>query len=295
MNAINGIWLPIITPFKDNEIDTESYTQLIRHYMETGIDGFIPLGTTGECPTVSEEEFEQILDLTMELVAGRLPVIVGAGANDTSKAMKMIRTAEKYNPDGILSVCPYYNRPGQEGLYAHFMKLAEATDLPTVIYNIPYRTGVNMTNDTLLRLAGQPNIVGVKDSCGDIRQTLDLLASKPIDFSVLTGDDLLLFTNLANGGDGGILASAHLQTDQFVAVYDLMQANDHHGALKIWQNLADFIPLLFAESNPAPLKYCLEQTGLIAASEVRLPLMPVSEILRKELDERFVTRADRGQ
>ncbi len=184
---ISGVWLPIITPFIDNKIDFQSYEKLIEHYISEGISGLIPLGTTGENPAVSESEFESIIDRTLATVDGRVPVFIGIGGNYTNKVLKTLKTVEKYRMDGILSVCPYYNRPGQQGLFEHFMRISEATDLKIIIYNIPYRTGVNLHNDTLFKLASQKNIAAVKDSCGDIRQSLALISSKPKDFSVLTG------------------------------------------------------------------------------------------------------------
>jgi 4-hydroxy-tetrahydrodipicolinate synthase len=284
---ISGVWLPIVTPMKNGGIDYDSYRGLVRHYLSSDIAGMIPLGTTGESPTVKDDEFEQILAVTQEEVGGRLPVYVGAGGNDTGTVLAKLAKAEAMAADGILSVCPYYNRPSQQGMYAHFRRIAEATDLPIIIYNIPYRTGVNLANETLLRLAEIPNIIGVKDSCGVIQQSLRLLAAKPDGFSVLTGEDALFYTSVVNGADGGILASAHLQTRQFVKVFELLQGNDHQAALKIWRGLEHFIPDLFTEPNPAPLKYCLYRLGQIATREVRLPLVPVSDELKARLDERL--------
>jgi 4-hydroxy-tetrahydrodipicolinate synthase len=211
-------------------------------------------------------------------------VIVGAGGNDTRKAVAKARIAESYQVDGLLTVCPYYNRPNQNGLFEHFLTLAEATPLNMIIYNIPYRTGVNLENDTVRKLAEQSNIIGIKDSCGQISQTLELLADKPPHFAVLTGEDMLFFTTLVNGGDGGILASAHLHTKDFIKVYHQITANDHQAARQRWQKLQAFIPLLFAEPNPAPLKYCLKQMGLIRSAAVRLPLTPASAQLIEKLD-----------
>jgi 4-hydroxy-tetrahydrodipicolinate synthase len=281
--TLGGIWLPIVTPFLNGEVDYESYGKLIDHYIGQGISGLIPMGTTGECPVISDKEYEGILDATVEAVAGRVPVYAGLGGNHTDTVVAKIKRAGKFPIDGILSVCPYYSRPGQDGLYRHFMALSEATDLKIIIYNIPYRTGVNMANDTLFRLAEQDNIVGVKDACGDIRQSLELLNGKPEGFSVLTGEDLLLFTTLAHGGDGGILASAHLHTEAFVDVFRLMTGNDHAGALKRWRPLQQMIPLLFAEPNPGPVKYLLARLGRIASAELRLPLTQISSVLKEKL------------
>ena len=279
---LSGVWLPIITPFLDGKIDNASYAKLINHFIAKGVDGIIPMGTTGESPTIADSEYERLIALTMDI--GRVPVVVGAGGNDTHRALAKIRIAEAHQVDGVLSVCPYYNRPNQFGLRDHFLKLSEATRLNIVIYNIPYRTGVNLENDTLFQLAELSNIIGVKDSCGQIHQTLKLLADKPRDFSVMTGEDLLFFTTLVNGGNGGILASAHLHTEAFLDVYRRVSTNDHQGARRQWQKLQSFILLLFAEPNPAPVKHCLHRLNLIRSADVRMPLTPVSAELKKQLD-----------
>lgn len=281
---IEGVWLPIITPFSNDEFDEKSCENLIEHYIPKGISGLIPLGTTGESPVIKEREFERIVDKTVEITAGRVPVYVGLGGNFTKKVLETLEVVEKYEVDGILSVCPYYNRPGQKGLFEHFLRISEHTDLNIIIYNIPYRTGVNLENETLLRLAEARNIVAVKDSCGVVKQSMELLLQKPEGFSVLTGEDILFYTTLANGGDGGILASAHLHTETFVDIYTLLRDNDHRSALLEWRKLAGFIPLLFEEPNPAPLKYCLGRMNLIDSPEVRLPLTEISDELKKRLE-----------
>ncbi|MCL6614339.1 MAG: 4-hydroxy-tetrahydrodipicolinate synthase [Firmicutes bacterium] len=282
---LSGVWLPIITPFRDGQVDFTSYRRLIEHYLGKGIAGLVPLGTTGESPTIEEAEFEEMVARTVEYVAGRVPVFVGVGGNYTKKVLHLLKLAEKYPIQGILSVCPYYNRPDQAGIYEHFRAISEATALDIVIYNIPYRTGRNIENETIRRLAELPNVVGLKDSCGDIKQTMELLLDPPAEFSILTGEDALYYLTLALGGDGGILASAHLATEGFVRVYEAMKANDHRTALAEWRRLARFIPLLFKEPNPAPVKYCLKRLGLIESSETRLPLVEISAGLKARLDE----------
>lgn len=282
---VEGIWLPIITPFKDDEVDFAAYQKMIDYYIGKGIAGLISLGTTGESPTVADEEFEAVIDKTMTFVNGRVPVFAGVGGNDTRKVVKQLKAAEKYKIHGILSVCPYYNRPDQRGIYAHFSHIAQATDLDIIIYNIPYRTGRNIENETIHRLAELKNIVALKDSSGDIKQTMALLLDPPREFSIMTGEDALFYTTMVLGGQGGILASAHLQTDKFVAVYEKLRSNNHQAALAEWKKLAPFIPLLFEEPNPAPVKYCLRKLGLLDSDEVRLPLSPISEKLKNKLDK----------
>jgi 4-hydroxy-tetrahydrodipicolinate synthase len=281
---LTGVWLPIITPFKDDKIDFKSYKRLIEHYSEKGISGFIPLGTTGEIPTLSDYEFEEMIERTMDYNKKRLPVYVGIGGNYTANVIKKVKIAEYYDIQGILSVCPYYNKPSQDGIYAHFKAIANETDLNMIVYNIPYRTGVNIENDTIYKLAEIKNIIGLKDCCGDIKQSMSLLMNPPKDFSILSGEDLLFYLTLTLGGQGGILASAHLKTEQFVEVYNKVKANNIAGALETWKDLYDLIPLLFKEPNPSPIKYFLSQTGLIASDEVRLPLTTISEQLKQKLD-----------
>jgi len=281
---ISGIWLPIITPFVAGEVDLVSYEKLLTHYLDRGVSGIFPLGTTGESPTIDDDEMEAIVECTVGVVAGRVPVFVGIGGNATAKVVKTVKRLERYAFPGIVSVCPYYNRPGQDGMREHFTRIAEATAKQILIYNIPYRTSINLANETLLRLAELPNIVGVKDSSGNLAQSLELLRLRPKGFAVLTGDDPSLYTMLAHGGDGGILASSHVRTEQFVAVYERMRANDHQGARAIWSRLETLVPLLFKEANPMPIKYCVWREGLIASPECRLPLTRISSALAEELD-----------
>jgi 4-hydroxy-tetrahydrodipicolinate synthase len=283
MTQIEGIWIPLVTPFKDGGVDLPSYKKLVDHYIGLGVQGLIPLGTTGESPTISDEEYELVLAKTMEYADGRLPVIVGLGGNNTAGVVKKLSLAERYKVRGILSVCPYYNRPDQKGIYAHFKHISESTHLDILVYNIPYRTGRNIENTTIRELAALKNVVGIKDSCGDIQQSAELLLDRPADFAILTGEDTNYFMTLTMGGNGGILASAHLHTEQFLRIHRLIKDNDHQGALAVWRGLAPLIPLLFQEPNPAPLKYCLYKLGLIQSGELRLPLTDISDTLREKL------------
>lgn len=284
MTEISGVWLPIVTPFHEGAVDLASYERLVEHYLRAGVTGIFPLGTTGESPTLDEDEMEAIVEHTLAVVAGRVPVFVGVGGNDTRKVLKTLKRLERYPFPGIVSVCPYYNRPSQEGMREHFTRLAEASAREIVIYNIPYRTGVNLANETLLRLAELPTIVGVKDSSGNLAQSLELLRLRPKGFSVMTGEDAYFYTLLAHGGDGGILASAHLGTELFLAVHERMRANDHKGAHALWRPLETLVPLLFKEANPMPIKHCLWRRGLIRSPECRLPLARISKALADELD-----------
>jgi 4-hydroxy-tetrahydrodipicolinate synthase len=282
---ISGVWVPLVTPFREGQLDLESYRRLVEHYLARGVAGLFPLGTTGEAPTLDADEQEAVVEATIAAAANRAPVFVGIGGNATRKVIKTIDRLGRLPFRGIVSVCPYYNRPTQDGLLQHFTALSEATDRKILVYNIPYRTSVNLANDTLLRLAERPNIVGVKDSSGSIAQSLELLACKPDGFSVLTGEDALFFTMMCNGADGGILAAAHLATERFVEIARLVESNDHVAARAIWSSLGRLIPRLFREANPMPIKYCLWRQGLIRSPECRLPLSSISDGLVRELDD----------
>ncbi|KOF56581.1 MULTISPECIES: 4-hydroxy-tetrahydrodipicolinate synthase [Clostridium] len=283
---IQGVLIPVVTPFVDGEVDLESYGKLIKHYTSKQIAGIMPLATTGETPTLTDYEYEAVLNKTIECNEGNVPVYVGFGGNNTSKMTQSIKMFEKYNIKGILSVCPYYNRPDQRGIYEHFKAISEATTLDIILYNIPYRTGRNIENDTVRRLAEFKNIVGIKDACGDFGQTTELLLNRPSDenFSILTGEDAFFYSTLMLGGDGGVMASAHVNTEKYIEIYNKVIQNDHLGAFKIWKDVVGLIPMLFEEPNPAPVKYCLYKLGLIKSHELRLPLVSVSEELAKKLD-----------
>lgn len=281
---ISGLWLPLITPFKDGAIDFASFDRLVNHYIAKGVDGLLPLGTTGESPALDEDEIAAVIERTLAVADGRVPVFAGVGGNATAKVEKELKRLRHLPIAGILSVCPYYNRPSQDGLIAHFRRIAAATDRNVVIYNIPYRTAVNLSNDSLLELAEVPYIVGVKDSSGSVEQSLELLRRKPADFAVLTGEDALFFTMMANGAEGGILAASHVMTERFVEVTRRFAANDLAGARAAWAPLAGMVPLLFAEANPMPIKHLLWRQGLIASAECRLPLTRISDGLAKRLD-----------
>ena len=285
---VKGLWVPVVTPFENDELDMVSYEKLVNHYINEGVHGLMPLGTTGETPTLSEKEYEEIVSKTMEVVNGRVPVIIGLGGNCTRSVIDKLKVAERHKVQGILSVSPYYNRPDQRGIYEHFKKISESTDLDIVLYNIPYRTGRNMENETILKLSEEKNIVGVKDASGDFNKTIELLLNKPDEFSVLSGEDNLFYSLLLLGGDGGVTASAHLKTRDFIKVYDYIQNNDSKAALEIWKEISPMIPLLFKEPNPTPIKYMLKKIGLINSDEVRLPLVPISQELRNELDSNIV-------
>jgi len=284
---MKGIWLPIITPFNKDEIDLKRYKTLIDHYIDQGISGLIPLGTTGESPTVMNDEIEQLLEATLESVDGRIPVYLGYGGNNTKALLKGLPKLEKSGIEGILSVSPYYSRPSQEGIYQHFKAISQTTDLKMILYNIPYRTGRNMTNDTIRRLAEFDNIVALKDACGDFAQSTDLLMDIPQNFSIMSGEDPMLFASLASGATGSICASAHVRTADFVNIVTLMENGELEKARTLWQDLYPVVAKLFGQPNPAPIKHILAKKGFIESDELRLPMTPCTSAYKNVLDDFF--------
>ena len=282
--TVQGIWLPLVTPFRDGALDEASLRRMVRHYLAQPLDGFILAATTGEGLTIDEQETERLVVIVAEEIGGRRPVYLGLSGSDNRKMAKALAHSARWPIDGTLIACPYYTRPSQEGLYRHFAALAGETARPILVYNIPYRTGVNMANDTLLRLAGLPNIEGVKDCCADPQQSFDLIRAKPPEFSVMTGEDALFYAALTQGAEGGILASAHIETACFAAVRNIFMGGHQQDALRAWRALADLPRLLFAEPSPAPIKHWLWRAGLIDSPEVRLPMTQVSDVLAARID-----------
>lgn len=288
--TLSGVWLPLVTPFRDGNLDEASLRRLVAHYAGLEVDGLILAATTGEGMTLDVAETERLVAVVAEEATGRLPLWLGLSGSDTAKMAKGMAATALWPVDGYLITCPYYSRPSQAGLDAHFTALAGGTDRPVAVYNIPYRTGVNMANDTLLRLAELPNVVGLKDCCADAAQSFDLLCRRPAGFGVLTGEDALFFSAVAQGADGGITASAHIDTAEWIAVRTLLLAGDRDGALARWPALERLARLLFAEPSPAAIKHWLWRTGLIASPELRLPMTGVSDGLAARLDAEIARR-----
>jgi 4-hydroxy-tetrahydrodipicolinate synthase len=279
-----GIWLPLITPFCDGRLDETTLAALVRRYLTPAVDGLILAATTGEGLTLEPDETERLAEIVAATVGSRVPVFLGLSGSNTSALRRTLARTRAWPIDGYLIACPYYTRPSQEGLRLHFTALADDSDKPIAVYNIPYRTGVNMSNETLLRLAELAPIVGVKDCCADPVQTFDLLRARPAGFSVMTGEDAQFFSAIAHGCDGGILASAHIDPEGFAATQIALIAGDRPRALRRWAELADVVKLLFAEPSPAPIKYWLWRQGLLPSAEVRLPMTPISDGLARRID-----------
>jgi len=281
---ISGIWLPLITPFQDGMVDEPSLRQLVRYYRKAPLDGFIVAATTGEGLTLDDAETEHVARVVAAELDGSKPLYLGLCGADTRKLIARLRATEPWPIAGYLIACPYYSRPSQAGLARHFAALADATARSILVYNIPYRTGVNLANETLLALAARSNIVGVKDCCADPAQSFELLRQRPPGLAVLTGEDAFFHGALAQGVDGGILASAHIDPAAFAAVRNAYLRGDHREALRCWRALVDVVRLLFGEPNPAPIKHWLWRAGLIASPELRLPMTGISEALAARLD-----------
>jgi len=293
-SRLRGLWLPLITPFRDGELDETSLRRLVRHYAAGPVDGFILAATSGEGMSLRTDERERLVTVTRSELAGlgrRLPILLGLSGASTAKLSDALDETATLPIDGYLIASPYYIRPSQRGMVQHFTALADHASWPIVLYNIPYRTGVSLTNETLLELALHPNIVGMKDCGADRAQSIDFLERRPSDFRVLTGEDALYHEALADGADGAILLSAHLETEAFAAVQTLIKQGDRQGALACWKGISVLTRLLFAEPSPAPAKYWLARNGLIDSAEVRLPMVEVSAELAGLLDEEFERRS----
>lgn len=287
-----GVWLPLVTPFKDGRLDEGSLRRLVRAYAGR-VDGFVLCATTGEATALSSDEMRGVVETSKDELAAAgsdARALVGVGGASTAGVVRAVREAEPWGGDGFLVTCPYYVRPSQEGLRLHFEAIADATSADLLIYNIPYRTGVNLANDTLLRIAERTNVVGVKDCCADREQSRDLIRRRPAGFTVLMGDDAGFADALEDGADGGVTASAHLDPEGFVAAQRLAQAGRPGDLPEAWRALAPIPELLFAEPNPGPLKHCLWRMGLIDSPELRLPMTPVSAALGRRLDEALTRR-----
>src|SRR5450631_306093 len=284
--SLHGLWLPLITPFRRGELDETSLRRLVRHYTALPVNGMILAATTGESLTLTLEETERLV-LIVRDEAGKirnLPLLLGLSGSNTRALLEMLDRTAAWGIDGYLISCPYYSRPSQQGMRLHFEALADRAPHPVMLYNIPYRTGVNLGNAAMLQLAQHPNILGCKDCCADRDQSLELLRRRPQSYAVLTGEDAQYHEALVDGADGGILASAHLETETFAQVWKLVAAGEREAAQSRWQSVADLTRLLFAEPSPAPIKHWLWRIGLIDSPEVRLPMTEVSSELAARLD-----------
>ncbi|MBR1125996.1 4-hydroxy-tetrahydrodipicolinate synthase [Bradyrhizobium lablabi] len=293
-NLLRGLWLPLVTPFQNGELDEASLRRLVRHYASGPVDGLILAATSGEGMSLTMAELERLVSLVRaELSNGKryVPICLGLSGAATHRMFDALDETAAWPIDGYLIASPYYVRPSQRGLLAHFTALAGHASWPIVMYNIPYRTGVLIDNDTLLRLAEHPNIVGMKDCCADREQSIDLLRRRPAGFRVLTGEDAQYHNALVDGADGAILLSAHIETEAFAAVRTMLWEDNQEAASAQWRAVAELTSLLFTEPSPAPAKYWLAKSGLIDSAEVRLPMVEVSAELAARLDAEMARRS----
>jgi 4-hydroxy-tetrahydrodipicolinate synthase len=274
---LKGVFTALVTPFnRDGSVDYEAFKALVQRQIDLGIDGLVPIGTTGESPTLTADEKDRLIRITADLAGGDLPVIAGSGSNCTADAIEATRRAKDNGADHTLQVAPYYNKPSQEGLYRHFTEIAEKGGLPTVIYNVPGRSSVNITVDLLLRLARHPQIVAVKEACGSIAQIMDLLANLPEGFSVLAGDDAFTLPMIALGAHGIISVASNMFVSEMSRLVHSALDGNYAQALVEHNHLYPFFVNEFIETNPVPIKTYMADGGLL--EEVfRLPLAPLGE------------------
>ena len=274
-NIFKGLGIALITPFlEDGSVDYKSLIRLVEYQLDNGADFFCILATTGETPTLTEEEKQKIKDLVVSVVGGKVPILIGCGGYNTSAIVEELRTRDFKGVDGILSVCPYYNKPSQEGLYQHFKAIAAATFLPVVLYNVPGRTGVNMKAETTVRLARDcQNIVAIKEASGNLEQVDEIIKNKPKDFDVISGDDALTFPMISCGAVGVISVIGNALPREFSKMIRLQMKGEYDGARKIHHRFTDLFSLLFVDGNPAGVKAMLHEMGYIQ-NVLRLPLVP---------------------
>ena len=283
-----GAIVAIVTPFKNGKVDEAALRKLVEFQIKNGTDGIVPCGTTGESSTLSHEEHDRVIEVVIDAAKKRVPVIAGTGSNSTAEAIRLTRHAYKAGADGALMVCPYYNRPTQEGLYQHYKAVAEAVPIPIIVYNIPGRTGVNMNPDTLARLAKIKNIVGVKEASGSIKQISDVIHLCGPKFDVLSGDDLFTLPLMALGGHGVISVISNVAPADMAAMVDAFVAGDLKKARTLHYKMTPLIDALFVETNPTPVKAALAMMKKISY-EVRLPLYKLSDANYEKLKKIVVS------
>ena len=289
-NIFKGLGIALVTPFKqDGSVDYEALLRLVDYQLDNGADFFCILATTGETPTLTADEKARIKQLVVDKVQARVPILMGCGGNNTAAVVKELKNSDFKGIDGILSVCPYYNKPSQEGLYQHFKAIAAATSLPVVLYNVPGRTGVNLKAETTVRLARDcENIVAIKEASGNLEQVDEIIKNKPNDFDVISGDDSLTFPMVSCGAVGVISVIGNALPKEFSKMIRLQMRGEYDPARKIHHRFTDLFSLLFVDGNPAGVKAMLHEMGFIE-NVLRLPLVPtristlqrMSELMRE--------------
>ncbi|MFH1148294.1 MAG: 4-hydroxy-tetrahydrodipicolinate synthase [Pseudomonadota bacterium] len=287
---VKGAMVAIVTPFKKGKVDEKGLKKLIEFQVKNGTHAIIPCGTTGESATLSYEEHELVVDITIQTVAGRVPVVAGTGSNSTDEAIKLTKSAKKAGADAALLITPYYNKPTQEGLYQHFKAVAEEVDIPMILYNVPGRTSVNMLPETVARLSEIKTIVGIKEATGSLQQVSEVILLAKKGFSLVSGDDFTVLPTLAVGGKGVISVASNVAPKDMADMYNAFDAGDLKKAQELHYKLFPLFQAMFFETNPVPAKTALGLMGMIS-DEVRLPLVPMSS---KNIDRLKAVLKDYG-
>jgi 4-hydroxy-tetrahydrodipicolinate synthase len=282
MTVFEGVSTALVTPFRNGEIDEPALRELVEFQIATGIEGLVPCGSTGESATMSHAEHQRVVEIVVGAARGRVPVVAGTGSNNTREAIELTRHAKEAGADGALLISPYYNKPTQDGIVAHYAEIARETDFPLLVYNIPGRTASNMLPATVARLADIEQVVGVKEASGDLVQISEVVARCPDDFSVLSGDDALTLPILAVGGHGVISTSANVAPAEMIEMVNAFQAGDLPRARAIHLRLLPLFGALFCETNPIPVKAAVAEMGRIG-DEIRLPLTEITQPNRERL------------
>jgi 4-hydroxy-tetrahydrodipicolinate synthase len=286
MSGPIGAMTALITPFKNNKLDTQTYEKLIKRQIENGIDAVVPVGTTGESATLSHNEHKECIEIAVAICKGsNTKVLAGAGSNATSEAIELAQFAQEQGADGILSVTPYYNRPPQEGLFQHYKAIADAIEIPVLLYNVPGRTGVDLTAETAIRLFHScKNIYGVKEATGSIQRCVELLAKEPA-LAVISGDDMINYPLISNGGTGVISVTSNILPDKIADLTHFGMKEEYKKSKAINDALYDINSVLFCDPNPIPIKAAMHIAGLMPTLEYRLPLVPPSADNFKKIEE----------
>ncbi len=282
--SFEGSIVAMVTPFRDGKVDEAKIRELVEFHVKNGTDAIVPCGTTGESPTLSHAEHKRVVEVTIAAAAGRVPVIAGTGSNSTAEAIELTQHAKKAGADGVLMVCPYYNKPTQAGLIAHYKAVAAAVDIPIIMYNIPGRTGVNMLTETVAALAELPNIVGMKEASGSLEQMTEVISLCGDRLTVVSGDDTLTLPLMAVGGKGVISVVANIVPKETAEMTRAALNGDWKRAKELHLRLFPLCKAMFYETNPIPVKTAMQLLGRLNG-EVRLPLCPMSQANRDKLQK----------
>lgn len=277
MSTFQGAIVAVVTPFKDGKVDEQGLKDLVEFHIENGTHGIVPCGTTGESATLDFNEHKRVIELTVETVAGRIPVIAGTGANNTLEAIELTESARASGADAVLSVVPYYNRPSQEGLYQHFKAISETVDIPMFLYNVPSRTVANMQPETVARCAELKNVIGIKEATGSLNQVSEVIRVCPDDFIVLSGDDFTSMPTVLVGGRGVISVTSNVYPRAMADMMEAALAGDLARANEIHYRLFPLMSAMFCYPSPAPAKKALELMGMIQSGELRLPMTQMDD------------------